>query len=101
MSKISKPKRSAIVMPSVKEDKAIVAAAKRDPDAKPLTPTQLKKMTLVQAPRGRPKSEKPKLLLSVRYSSEVIAFFKSTGEGWQSRMDGVLRQYVARHARRG
>ncbi|MET0918310.1 MAG: BrnA antitoxin family protein [Burkholderiales bacterium] len=25
--------------------------------------------------------------------------FKSTGEGWQSRMDGVLRKYVARHSR--
>ena len=27
----------------------------------------------------------------------VVAYFKSTGEGWQSRMDGVLRQHVARH----
>ena len=26
--------------------------------------------------------------------------FKSTGEGWQSRMDGVLREYVTRHSRR-
>ena len=49
--------------------------------------------------RGRPKSENKKLLVSVRYSPEVVAYFKSTGEGWQSRMDGVLRQYVARHSR--
>ena len=32
--------------------------------------------------------------------NEVVAYFKSTGEGWQSRMDGVLQQYVARHSRR-
>ena len=32
--------------------------------------------------------------------SEVIDYFKSTGEGWQSRMDGVLRQYVAQQANR-
>jgi uncharacterized protein (DUF4415 family) len=26
-----------------------------------------------------------------------VAYFKSTGEGWQARMDGVLRQYVESH----
>jgi uncharacterized protein (DUF4415 family) len=50
--------------------------------------------------RGRPKSENAKQLVSVRYSQEVLAFFKSTGEGWQSRMDEVLRNYVTRHSRR-
>jgi len=29
-----------------------------------------------------------------------LAYFKSTGEGWQSRMDRVLREYVMRHSRR-
>ncbi|WP_232209727.1 BrnA antitoxin family protein [Chlorobium ferrooxidans] len=28
------------------------------------------------------RSENKKLLVSVRYSPEVIAYFKSTGEGW-------------------
>ena len=98
MSKVSK--RSSIVMPSVEEDKAITAAAKSDPDAQPLTPTQLKAMVPLKALRGRPKSENPKQLVSVRYSSEVVEYFKSTGDGWQSRMDGVLLKYVARHTRR-
>lgn len=35
-----------------------------------------------------------KVSVTVRYSPEVIAWFKSTGEGWQSRMDAVLRDYV-------
>ena len=98
MSKISK--RPAIVMPSVAEDKAITAAAKADADAQPLTPKQLQSMVPMKVVRGRPKSENKKLLVSVRYSPEVVAYFKSTGEGWQSRMDGVLQQYVARHSRR-
>jgi uncharacterized protein (DUF4415 family) len=98
MSKVSK--RTAIVMPSVDEDKAITAAAKSDPDAQPLTPTQLKAMVPLKALRGRPKSENPKQLVSVRYSREVVEYFKSTGDGWQSRMDGVLLKYVARHTRR-
>jgi len=98
MSKISK--RSAIRMPTVEEDKAINETAKSDPAAQPLTPMQLKAMVPLKALRGRPKSENKKLLLSVRYSPEVVDYFKSTGEGWQSLMDRVLRQYVERHSHR-
>lgn len=92
-------KRPTILMPTAEEDKAITAAARSDPDAQPLTPKQLMAMVPIRALRGRPKSENKKLLVSVRYSPEVVAYFKSTGEGWQSRMDGVLREYVARHSR--
>lgn len=98
MSKQSK--RVSISMPTVAEDRAITAAARADADAQPLTPKQLKEMIPMQVLRGRPKSEKTKTLVSVRYSSEVLEYFRSTGEGWQSRMDGVLRQYVSRHSRR-
>jgi uncharacterized protein (DUF4415 family) len=87
-------------MPTIEEDRVICAAANADQDAPPLTPSQLKAMVPMRGLRGRPKSENKKLLVSVRYSPEVIAYFKSTGEGWQSRMDGVLLNYVARQARR-
>ena len=97
MSKISK--RFTILIPTAEEDKAITAAAKSDPDAQPLTPKQLKSMVPIQALRGRPKSEHRKLLVSVRYSQEVVEYFKSTGDGWQSRMDGVLRKYVESQSR--
>jgi len=97
MSKISK--RPTILIPTAEEDKAITAAAKSDPDAQPLTPKQLKSMVPIQALRGRPKSEHKKLLVSVRYSQEVVEYFKSTGAGWQSRMDGVLRKYVESQSR--
>jgi uncharacterized protein (DUF4415 family) len=93
-------KRRAVAMPTHEEDRVITAAAKADPDAKPLTPKQLKAMVPMRSLRGRPKSENKKQLLSVRYSQEVVAYFKSTGAGWQSRMDGVLRDYVARRSRR-
>ncbi len=96
MSKVLK--RPAIAMPTLAEDKIITAAATSDPDAQPLTPKQLNSMIPMPTLRGRPKSENKKLLVSVRYSPEVVAYFKSTGEGWQSRMDGVLRQYVKSHS---
>jgi uncharacterized protein (DUF4415 family) len=96
MSKTSK--RPVIHMPTAEEDRAITAAAKSDPDAKPLTPQQLKAMVPLRSLRGRPKSESTKQLVSVRYSPEVVTYFKSTGEGWQTLMDRVLREYVAKHS---
>ena len=96
MSKVSKVPR--IKVPTVAEDRKIRAAAKADPDAHPLSEKQLKSMVPMKSVRGRPKSESPKLLVSVRYSREVVEYFKSTGAGWQSRMDSVLRAYVTRRS---
>ena len=96
MSRIST--RRVIEMPSEEDNAKILKAAKADPDAKPLTKAQLQAMVPMRALRGRPKSENKKLLLSVRYSPEVIAYFRGTGDGWQARMDGVLQEYVEKQA---
>ena len=92
--------RRVIHMPSLAENAKIFAAAKADPDAQPLAKKQLAAMVPLKSVRGRPKSENKKLLVSVRYSPEVIAYFRSTGDGWQGRMDGVLREYVSKRATR-
>lgn len=102
MSRTSDSKRAkqpVIELPTVAEDRAISRAARADPDAQPLSPAQLKEMVPLKALRGRPKSPSRKLLVSIRYSPEVVAYFRSTGDGWQSRMDQVLRRYVARQVR--
>jgi len=98
MSKTT-PKR-VLVMPSEAENRKIRRAAKADPDAQPLMESQLKAMVPLKSIRGRPKSENKKLLVSVRYSPEVLSYFRSTGDGWQARMDGVLQEYVAKQAGR-
>ncbi len=95
MSKASN--KRVILMPSIEDNAKIVAAAKADPDAQPMTKTQLDGLVSIHAVRGRPKSVNKKLLLSVRYSVEVVEYFRATGEGWQARMDNVLRQYVNQH----
>jgi len=46
--------------------------------------------------RGPGKKAK-KVLLSLRYSPEVVEYFKSTGEGWQTRMDEALKEWVEAH----
>jgi uncharacterized protein (DUF4415 family) len=39
-----------------------------------------------------------KQLLSVRLDSDVVAWFKSSGEGYQTRINAALREYVASHS---
>lgn len=84
MSKSSKPKR-VLVVPSAEENRKIVAAAKSDPDALPRSASQLESMVPLKAVRGRPRLENKKQLVSVRYSPEVLAYFRSTGAGSHGR----------------
>ena len=46
-----------------------------------------------------PQRHPTKQLVSVRYSTEVLEYFKSDGAGWQTRMDDALKQWVASHRR--
>ena len=48
--------------------------------------------------RGRPKAEAPKLALTVRYDAEVVAAFKATGKGWQTRMNAALKDWLKTHS---
>lgn len=43
---------------------------------------------------GRPKSDAPKQAISIRLDAEVIARFRATGDGWQSRINEALRKAV-------
>ena len=92
-------KRRRLIMPTVAEDRRITAAALADPDNPPLTDEQLDEMVPLKILLGGPKSPNKKLLVSIRYSREVVSYFRSGGPGWQTRMDGVLRRYVARRSK--
>jgi uncharacterized protein (DUF4415 family) len=41
-----------------------------------------------------PQKQPTKVAVTVRYSPEVVGYFKATGEGWQTRMNDALREYV-------
>ena len=48
-------------------------------------------------PLGRPKAAVTKRPVSIRLSPEVDDYFRATGKGWQTRIDEVLKAYVAEH----
>ncbi len=100
--------KTGTIIPTPEEDAEISAHIRSDPDdlewtdnmfkeAKSLRDSDLPKSFKAAAKKGRPRSQKTKVLLSVRYSPEVVEYFKTSGKGWQTRMDEVLREYVASH----
>ena len=38
---------------------------------------------------------KPKVPVSIRLDADVIEYFRSTGRGWQTRVNAILRAYKA------
>ena len=48
--------------------------------------------------RGRPKAEQTKQALTVRYDADIVAAFKATGKGWQTRMNDALRDWLKTHS---
>jgi uncharacterized protein (DUF4415 family) len=48
--------------------------------------------------RGRPRSAHPKERINIRLSHEVVTHFKSSGDGWQTRIDSALKEWLRTHS---
>jgi len=46
---------------------------------------------------GRPRSANPKQSTTLRLPADVLAYFKTGGKGWQTRISDALSEYVAEH----
>lgn len=86
MSKLKK----GLIVPTHEEDAAINAGIAADPDTYELSESEFKQLRRV----GRPKSASPKVSLTVRYDADVIDAFKAGGDGWQTRMNDALREWL-------
>ena len=80
---------------SEEEDARIRAGIAADPDTHELTDEELSQLRPLARSPGRPKAESTKQPVSIRLSPEVVEYFKAGGPGWQTRIDAVLREYVA------
>ncbi len=48
--------------------------------------------------RGRPKAEVTKERITIRLSPEVVQSFRATGNGWQTRVDAALKDWLKTHS---
>jgi uncharacterized protein (DUF4415 family) len=84
-------------MPTSQEDAVITIAAMSDKDAKPLTEAQWEDVK-PKLRRGRPSVAQAKILVSLRFDVDVIDGMRSTGRGWQTRVNQVMREWVMAHS---
>ncbi|GHT94101.1 hypothetical protein AGMMS49545_14870 [Betaproteobacteria bacterium] len=101
------------------EDARITAAAWADPDARPYTDEELEdaksRLRFGRPPigqlgklveedalqaklRGRPKATVTKERITIRLSPDVLGAFRASGNGWQTRVDGALREWLTTHS---
>ncbi|WP_323122205.1 BrnA antitoxin family protein [Burkholderia alba] len=94
----SKPR---FVVPTAREEAAINRGIAADPDTRELTDedfAQLRPFAAVIAKKiGRPKLERPKEQVSIRYDADVLDAFRAGGAGWQTRMNDALRDWLNTH----
>jgi uncharacterized protein (DUF4415 family) len=49
-------------------------------------------------PRGRPPAEVVKDRITIRLSPDVTAAFRASGDGWQTRIDAALKDWLRTHS---
>lgn len=84
--------RPGTYIPTDAEDAVIRAGIALDPDARELTEADVPFMCV-----GRSFAEKPKKKITILLSPDTVDAFRSTGTGWQSRIDQALKQYLQDH----
>lgn len=90
------PKLKSTHISVTDQEDAAITAALSDPDALPLTDAEWEAVK-PKIRIGRPKAAVTKERITIRLSRDVVTQFRATGEGWQTRMDAVLRQYITEH----
>ena len=89
--------KAGTILPTPAEDAAIAAAALADPDAVPFTDADwTQAQPLVR--RGRPLGSGTKAQVTLRLDVDVLERFKASGDGWQTRINDVLKSWVRTHA---
>jgi uncharacterized protein (DUF4415 family) len=89
------------------EDARLTAAAEGDPDSRPLTDEDWKRMRpahevyphlvrqSLERKRGRPKLDAPKKQVTLRLDADILDHFKARGAGWQTAINETLRKGMA------
>jgi len=53
--------------------------------------------SLQQKLKGRPKAPVTKERITIRLSPDVVQTFRASGDGWQTRVDAALRDWLKTH----
>ncbi|MEJ2769056.1 BrnA antitoxin family protein [Mycetohabitans sp. B46] len=87
-------KRPKLIRNTAQEEAAIERGIAADTDTFVPTDAQFAQM---KRRGGRPKLEQPKIAVTVRYDADVLQQFRASGDGWQTRMNNALREWLKTH----
>jgi uncharacterized protein (DUF4415 family) len=90
-------KNRKFVMPSDAEEAAINRGIAADPDTYEVSREEIQEMRPLKNRGGRPKLDNPKEPVSLRLDADVLAAFRASGDGWQTRMNNALREWLSEH----
>ena len=82
-------------LPDDAEEQAINAGIALDADTLEISDAQFAEMRPVKL--GRPFAQQTKERITIRLSADVLAAFRATGTGWQTRVDAALKEWLATH----
>ncbi len=83
-----------LALPTLAEDAAIATGIAQDPDT--YEPSDLE-LSMMRRP-GRPLGSGTKTQVTLRLDADVVAKFKASGSGWQTRINDALKNWVRTHA---
>ena len=66
-------------------------------DATDLQPFAALPASLQAKLKGRPKAPVTKERITIRLSPDVVRSFRASGEGWQTRIDAALKEWLKTH----
>ncbi|MBK6853067.1 MAG: BrnA antitoxin family protein [Burkholderiales bacterium] len=52
---------------------------------------------MLKLKHGRPPSTAPKEHVNIRLDADIVQSFKLTGDGWQTRLNNALREWLSAH----
>jgi len=84
----------AFEVPTPKENAAIKAGIAADPDTYEVPDSEFAHMKRV----GRPLALVTKERITIRLSRDVIEQFRASGNGWQTRVDAALKDWLKTHS---
>jgi uncharacterized protein (DUF4415 family) len=87
-------KQPKLIRNTREEEAAIAHGIAADPDTFEPTDEEFAQM---KRRGGRPKLAHPKVAVTVRYDAEIVERFRAGGEGWQTRMNDALRDWLKTH----
>jgi uncharacterized protein (DUF4415 family) len=84
----------AFKLPTPAEEAAINTGIAADVDTYELTDRDFAQLR----PVGRPRAAVTKERITIRLSRDVVEQFRASGEGWQTRVDSALKDWLKTHS---